>query len=1105
MQVHVRFRKGLIPFFLLFFSTMILASPGYISMPDLHGSQVVFTAEGDLWSAGLQGGAARRLTTHPGTEQYARFSPDGKTIAFSGEYGGNQDIFVIPAGGGEPRRLTWHPAEEEVLGWTPDGSRILFRSSRGEPHGNPEIYALSPQGGEAERVPLGWAGRLAIDPQTGRYAFNRISVERATWKRYRGGMAPAIWVGDPKPGDYRQVTTFPGLNAFPMWHGGRIFFLSDQGGTVNIWSMQPDGSGRQQHTRFSDWDARWPAMAPDGRIVFMLGGDMQLFDPQDDSVRVVKIDLPSDRILTRVRYTDPGRFLTNFDISPDGERLAVVSRGEIFSVPVKNGVTLPVTQGSGARENWVSFDPEGKRLAYVTDEPLEEEIRTTDSWGRGRPVTVKPAGTGGWHYPPLYSGDGKWIAYADQTQTLSIVPAAGGEPKALDRGDQSPITDYAWSPDGRFLAYSKSARTDYASIYIHDTKDGQTHRVTGPATDDRNPVWDPDGRYLFFAGNRLTNPVLDTRDLAAVELKPGKLYAVLLKQDTPNPLIEDQGLPPREEAGKDKAKKDEAKPEKSKEEAKEEKPAPKPVEIDFEGLERRVIELPVPGGLYGALAATSKKLFFLSFPVQGMAEGPQLFEEAPPQNTLMAFDWEKKEPKPFLEGVDSFALSVKSGKLAVLKNKGEIFVVDGAAPAAGDLSESRVDLGGIVLDLDPREEWKQIYYETWRQMRDFYWDPGMAQVDWKAVRDRYAALLPLLASRADLTDLLGEVIGEMSTSHTYIFGGDPGVRVVQIPTGLLGADLAREGDFFRVVRILRGDPADRVRSPLEEPGVGVAEGDYLIALDHRPFPGGMPFEALLENRAGKNLALTVNTKPAREGAREVVVTPLPSDAQLRYADWVRRNREYVAAKTGGKIGYLHIPDMMTGGLVAFDTWFYPQLDKEGMVVDARWNGGGFVSQILVERLRRRVLGFDRARNGTVISYPYRTLNGPFVVLTNEFAGSDGDIFPAAIQLEKLAPVIGMRSWGGVNGINSLRPLVDGGLITQPEAALWDPKQGYGLENRGVIPDIEVQNLPQDLAAGKDPQLDRALDELKIQAAARPRLEPAFPPAPPKNREAHQKE
>ena len=1090
------------------------AAPAYIRYPDINGNRIVFAAEGDLWLASDTGGVARRLTTHPGTEYFPRFSPDGKWIAFTGEYDGNQDVFVIPSEGGEPRRLTWHPGPDQVVGWTTDGAKVLFRSRAENPNGW-ELFAVGLDGSDPEKLPLGWSSRIAMDPDTGMWAFSRTTVEGRTWKRYRGGMAADIWVGHPDRADFRKVTSLPGSSEFPMWYGGRIYFLSDAGGTANIWSMKPDGADRKRHTDLKDWDARWPAMGRDGRIVFTLGADLQLFNARDGSVRKVTLELPSDRTLTRVRYPEADRTLSWFEIAPKGDRIAVVTRGEIFTIPVKDGPTMPVTRGSGARESWAGFSPDGKRLVYVTDEPREEEIRTVDAWGRGQPKVVKPAGAAGYHHPPKWSPDGKLIAYADQTNSLYVVAAEGGAPKLVDRSDQVEIRDYTWSPDGRWIAYSKTARTDYASIYIYDARNAAVHRVTGPYTNDYSPAWDPQGRYLYFLSDRSTNPILDGRDANAIEAQNVMPFMVMLRKDVKNPFAALKGLPDDEKSedkGKDEKPKADAKKAAEKQpEAKNvkaddkgEKP-PEPVEIDFDGLADRFVELSnVERGNYSNIGATAKFVYWLSHPVKGMAEQPHLFEEGQPDATLTSYDLEKKKVKPFTEGVAGYAVALKADKLAVMKRKGDIFVFD-AGPAAGDASDAKVSMEGVVVELEPLQEWAQIFWEAWRQERDFYWDAHMGGVDWKAIGEHYATLLPRLATRSDLQDLIGEMIGELNTSHTYIFGGDPGVRVSHVSTGLVGADVKREGDAYRVVRIVRGDPADNVRSPLAEPGVDVTEGSYILAVNHRPFAKGAPFFAAFEGLADKDVVLTVNSKPAAEGARDVVVRTLDGDRALRYADWVRRNREYVAARTGGKIGYIHIPDMSNDGMIAFNTWFFPQLDKEGMVVDCRWNGGGWVSEIILERFRRKVDSFDRSRGGAIETYPARTLNGPFVVLTNQFAGSDGDIFPAAVQLEKLAPVIGMRSWGGVIGINLDRWLVDGGLVTEPGDAWNDPKRGWTIENHGVDPDIEVDTTPQELAKGVDAQLDRGIAEVMKLHDANPPVKPKFDPIRDRSRDAFKQE
>jgi len=1067
----------------------------YLTYPDIHQDRLVFCAESDLWTADARGQDVRRLTTHPGNEYFPMFAPDGASIAFTGEYDGNRDVYVVPAGGGEPRRLTWHPAPDEVVGWWPDGQRVIFRSGGQDPHGNWHLYTVALAGGDPEELPLGWATRLDVDPATGLWAFNRSERERATWKRYRGGTASDIWVGDPEKADFRQVTDFPGPDLFPMWNDGRIYFLSDQGGTANLWSIAADGSDRRRHTDLDGgWDARWPAMGPDGRIVFTVAADLHVFDPATGEVARIDVTVPSDHVLTRVRYPDVGRWLTEATLSPDGERVAIVARGEVYSVAAKDGVTLPLSRTSGARERGIVYGPDGKKLLCVTDATGEEAFAVMDAWGRGEPETVKKAREGLWHYPPKWSPDGEWIAWGDSDYRLMVQKADGGGEREVDRGDFVEISDYAWSPDGRWLAYVKLEKNQFPSVYIYDTQAKATHAVTDANTADHSPAWDPDGRYLYFVSARATNPILGQTDWNNVETRNEMLYMVLLREDVENPLANRNGLPPAEEDaakdGDDDAKKDGNQDEAKKEDGDEEKP--EPVEIDLDGLQDRVVELPVERGNYGGLAATASHLFYVQAPLKGMAEQAGLFQSDGPDRVLMAFSLDDREAKPFVEGISGYELSGDGSKVLVMQGPGQLFVVGAAAPPGGELAKGKVDLSDVVIELEPRAEWAQIYHEAWRQLREFYWDEDMAGLDWQAIGERYASLLPRLASRADLSDLVGQLFGEVNTSHSYVWGGDPGVKVDRVGTGLLGCDTERDGDAYRVTRIYRGAPADRVRSPLDEPGVGVGEGDYIVAVNRTPVADAPSLLALLQDRAGKEVLLTVAPGDDRDATREVLVKTLPSEHDLRYADWVRRNREYVAEKTGGKIGYVHVPNMWTEGLVAFNKWFYPQLDKEGMIVDVRWNGGGAVSQMLVERLRRSLLAYSLRRGSESLgTYPERVLNGPFVVLTNEFAGSDGDIFPQAIQIEKLAPVIGKRSWGGVVGISSVRPLVDGGMVTNPQVAWWDFKDGFGLENRGVIPDIEVQNLPQELARGEDAQLDRGIKEVMRLHAENPPKEPDF--------------
>ncbi len=1102
------------------------AAPGYLRTPAIHADRLVFNAEGDLWTARIDGSAVRRITSHAGDEVLPRISPDGNWIAFAGDYDGNRDVFVIPADGGEPKRLTWHPGTDEPVGWTPDGSKVLIRSGRENPQWPPDIYTVPPDGGEPVKLPIGGALSFSIDPQSGRYAFTR-NGGGGTWKRYRGGTADDIWVGDPAKADFARVTTFDGTDMEPMWYGGVIYFLCDQGGTMNLWSMSPDGTGRKQLTRFDTWDARQASIDPTtGRIAFTLAADIHIYDPANGTERLVAIDLPSERTLTRIRYPDANQYLRSFALAPEGDRVAVEARGELYSLPAKEGVTLPLTFGSGAREDRVAYDPKGERVVYITDAGGDEALVTADAWGRGSVKQLVAPGVSGHAFPPTWSPDGTWIAWGDQANTLWIVKAAGGDPVKVERAEHWEISEYTWSPDGRWLAYNKPDQRGRGVIYIYDTKEAKIHRVTDWTTENRTPAWDPDGRYLYFISDRVVQPLLgDLGDFDQIQINPARPCLVLLRPDVKNPFAAIEGAPPgpddkkddkdgkgkKADQDKDKskdAKKDSKKDGGDKDDADKKDEKPEPVEITFDGIENRIVEVPVEPGRYFGLGATSGKLFYLSLELQPLFQGEFGDEDENGGGALISFDLEEKEAKPFLEGVEAFDLQPKAGKIAVRKsNHGGLFVFDADTPPGDEQDKKKVSTDNIVIELDPREEWQQVFVQAWRRLRDHYWDAGMHGVDWKAVRDQYATLLPRLGARADLGDLIAEMIGELSTSHTYVWGGDRGVNVPRVATGLLGARLQREGDAFKVERIFRGAPADRVRSPLDEPGSMVKEGEYILAINNRPFAEDLPFEALLGGLAGKQVLLTVNAKPTPEGSRTVVATAMKGgdEYSLRYADWVRRNREYVTEKTGGKMGYVHIPDMGGRGLKEFDTWFYPQLDKEGMVVDARWNGGGFVSQLIIERLMRRVISFDRARGGGTSTYPDKVLNGPFVVLTNEYAGSDGDIFPKAVQLAGLAPVIGKRSWGGVIGIRGIWEMADGGGVTTPEFAWWQPKGGWAIENHGVDPDIEVDNLPQELGRGVDAQLDRGIQEVLRLRQEKPPVVPNFGPAPDHSRKAFQGE
>ncbi len=1069
------------------------AHRGYPRFPDLHGEVVVFAAEGDLWQAPVRGGLARRLTTHPGNELFPRFSPDGTRLAFSGDYDGNQDVFVMPALGGAPKRLTFHPAMDQVLGWTPKGDAILFRSQRDHPHGDWTLYAVPAAGGDPVRLPLSRASRLAYEAGGERVALSLTDQDFRFWKRYAGGTAPQIFVGDLKGGPFRRLTTFKGTNAYPMWHAGRIYFLSDRTGTKNLWSMTPEGQDLKQHTRFDDFDLRFPSLSADGRIVFQHRAELKLLDTKSGEVRPIPVTIISDALSTRTRFTDPVRFLRRFELSPDGKYLGLEIRGNLHLIPAaKEGRRIALSRGSAARHQGLSFSDDGKQVATTSDASGETEITILDARGLKPPRQVTRGGAR-FKLAPVWAPGGKLIAYAESDNRLYVVPAEKGEPVLVDHSPYDRISDYAFSPDGRWLAYTKVEENYFSSIFLYDCERKQTVRVTEAAFNSWSPSFSTDGKHLAFLSDRTLNPFVDRLDSETAIDKATKPYLVLLSAKARSPF-----LPPDPERDEEKEKKE-------KKEAKATPGKLPKVELDPDGIAERIVEVPVPAGHLGGLFAGAGTLLYLSHPSRGMKDWEKLWwGDDEPTAALIRFDFKTKKEERLVEDLVGYELS-RDGKTIVLRKKQTklyAFKLGEKLPPEKALAELELPLPAIREEIEPRVEWRQIYNEVWRMMRDFYFAEDMGKVDWAAMGKKYAALLDRIASREELEDLMGELIAELSLGHTYLWGGDQR-RVERVPVGLLGADLEPDaGGLYRFRRIYPGANWDSERlSPLTLSHVKVREGEYLAKIDGRPVRAGDNVYSRLQRAAGELVQLTVARDPKGAITRDVEVTTLRSEAPLRYYAWVKHNRELVAERSKGQVGYLHLPDMMTAGMVEFDRWYYPQVRKAGLVVDGRWNRGGFVSQIMVKRLTRTILSWSKSRSGWVGPYPENTLNGRIVVLTNERAGSDGDIFARAVQVAKLGPVIGTRTWGGVVGINLSHPLVDKGTSTRPGYfAWWEPERGYRLEGEGVTPDVVVENDPGAEFRGSDAQLEKGIELVLELIRKNPPRPPAFGASPDKRKE-----
>lgn len=1070
---------------------LLIAVPGfcqsYLSFPDVWRDLIVFTCEGDLWTVPITGGVASRLTNAQGLEYMAKFSPDGNYIAFTGEYDkGGYDVYLIPSSGGEVKRLTYHPYSDVVICWSPDGKDVIFRSLRSSANSDYRLFAVSADGGFAREINLGEVARISYSPDGKSVAFTRYSIEFHTWKRYKGGLAPDIWVGNLETLDFKKITDYEGTDAFPMWYGDRIYFISDRNYTMNIFSMKPDGSDVRQHTFHDDYDVRWPSLGH-GKIVYHHAGDIWLFDIATGKYNKVEITVPSDRKEERQRFVEPIKFLTDYSLSPKGARVAFCARGEIALLPAKEGRLIYLTNTSGIREKYPRWSPDGKSLLYVSDTTGEDEIYVMDILS-GKSVQVTKD-TPGWKYEPVWSPDGEKIAYSDYSQTLYIVETKTGKRIRADSSEYWEIRQYSWSPDSRYLAYIKPEDHRFRSVFVFDTKDSRVYRITEGFTDDREPCWDPDGKYLYFLSDRTYNPVFSQVGFGAIVEKMTKPYLVLLEKAAKSPFLPKQ--PEEMEAEEQPKDKQDEGEKKGKEKEGDHK---KPIKIDFEGIADRIVEFPVEADRYWGLTAISGKVFYLS-------QVPKPSDEESGSKDLLfdlhMFDIKEKKDEVIISGIRSYDIS-PDGKKMIYRKGDQFYVVDAGEKGGADPSKA-VDISRWKINLNPREEWKQIFDEAWRLERDFYWAPDMAKVDWQGIKQKYEKLLPRIATRYELHDLIGEMIGELATSHTYIWGGDMG-RPEIIPVGMLGADIVADekAGRYRIAKIFEWEPsAPSSVSPLSLSYAGIKEGDYILAVNGKEIETSKDFYSYFVNLANEQVELTVNDRPTLDGARKVIVETIQDEGYLRYLDWVRSNRRFVDEASGGKIGYIHIPNMGTWGLAEFNRTFYPQLEKPALIIDVRYNGGGFVSELILEKIAVEVLAYGKTRRGKPYRYPEDALKAHRVVICNAHAGSDGDIFTRAFKLANLGTVIGTRTWGGVIGIRMDKPLVDGGMVTIPEFAWWEAAEGWNLENWGAVPDVIVDNLPLDQIRGRDVQLEKAVAILNGLLEKEPLEQPKVPPYPDK--------
>ncbi len=1088
-------------------------SVGYLRLPTVYGDSLVFVCEDDLWTVPAGGGPASRLTAGVAEASTPRFSADGSRIAFVGAEEGPAEVYVMPAAGGEAKRLTFQAAGVCTVATWDSAGAIVYSSDAGLGQARRGwLHRISPEGGLPERLELGPAKSISYGPGGGAVLSRRISREPALWKRYRGGTSGDLWIDSTGGGEFHPLIDLPGNLANPCWVGDRIFFLSDHQGTGNVYSCTPDGADLRRHTDHEEYYAR--NLSTDGAtLVYHAAGDLYLLRPDADDPQRLDIRLGSSRTQRNRRFVDAAEFMHSARLSPDGSGLTVTTRGKAFTFGNWEGPVTQLGEPGGVRYRLLTWLQDKRRLvAAVSDESEHERLAVLTADGTtpeqrlddidvGRILQLEPS--------PVADQ----VAVTTHRHELLLVDLSGATPRTsqLDRSEFIEISDLSWSPDGRWLAYTFGDTRHTTSIKLARVETGETAFATRPLMHDSKPAFDPEGKYLYFIGLRELDPVFDAWQWDLGFPKGQRPFLVTLRDDVPSPFV------PRPRPLESE---DAVHARKGKEELDVDDDTVAPVKIDLDGITRRVVAFPVPDGRYGRVVGVKGKAIFSSFPIEGTRRRDLRSPERGGNGTLEAYDFESQEQQKNADKISDFWLGA-DGK-TLLYRSGERLRVIGAGEKRDDddkgddpgRSTGWVDLERIKVSVRPAAEWRQMFREAWRLQRDHYWTEDMAGIDWDGIYRRYLPLVDRLGSRAEFSDLMWELQGELGTSHAYEWGGEYR-RGPQYQQGFLGVDWEYDpaSGGYRIGRIVEGDTWDAdATSPLNRPATGIEPGDQIIAVNGQPVGvrqqnGALPAtpNERLVNLAGQEVQLTVRRGAAEP--RTVTVRAIADEHPARYRDWVEANRRAVHEATGGRVGYIHVPDMMWDGFAEFHRSFLVEYDREGLIVDVRYNGGGAVSGLLLQKLARRRVGYDFSRWRAPEEYPAQSPRGPMVAVTNEWAGSDGDIFSHTFKLMKLGPLIGKRTWGGVIGINPRHALADNTITTQPEFSFFFDDVHWGVENYGTDPDIEVDIAPQDFARGTDPQLDRAIEVVldrmaeepghAPRVAARPML--AAPKLPPRAR------
>jgi tricorn protease len=1077
--------------------------PLLAQQPTLSKTSIVFAYGGYLWSVPRSGGEARQLTTG-GHEGYPIFSPDGKWIAFTGQYDGNTDVYVMPAEGGAPRRLTWHPGQDGALGWTPDGKRVLFVSDRDAYADFTRFYTVPVEGGVAEVLPMWRAFDGSYSPDGTRIAYVPNLQWQRAWKRYRGGQTTPIYLVRLSDLSLEKVARDNSNDANPVWFGDTVYFLSDRNGPVSLFAYDTKSKSIKQVLENKGFDLKSVSVGPDALVYEQFGG-IFLFDPASGQSKKVQIHLNGDLPATRPHFQKVAEMIQNAGISPTGARAVFEARGEILTVPAEKGDIRNLTRTPGAADRDPAWSPDGKWLAYFSDQSGEYTLHLVDQSGLGEVKKISLGNPPSYFYGPTWSPDSKKIAYTDKRLNLWYVDVEKGAPVkvATERfEDPSSATNQAWAPDSKWLTYTKYLPNHQHAVFVYSLDSGKESQITDGTADSRFPLFDKNGKTLYFTASTDVGLSVGWLDLSSFQHPLTRsVYAVVLKKGDPNPVepqSDEEKIAKPDEKGKDSGKdkdkdKDKGKEgdkEKDKGKEGEKKEEPPVVTIDFDGIGQRIVALPIRAANYIQLDAGKTGTLFLS----EIVDVPRFSE--PPTVTVSKFDLATRKTEPYVSGVTALYISANGEKALFRQGRPPAgpWIISGtaAAPKAG---EGALNLAAMEVYVDPREEWNQMYHEVWRIQRDFLYDPNHHGLNIPATENKYSAYLPGVGGRGDLNYLFVEMLGEVTIGHMFVGGGDlPKPR--QVKGGLLGADYNVENGRYRFVRIYNGENWNPdLRAPLTQPGVDVKTGEYLLEVSGRDVRPPAEVYSFFENTAGKQIKIKVGPNPDGKDAREVTVVPVDNEFSLRNRAWEEDNRRKVGELSGGKLAYVHVPDTAVGGYTNFNRFYFAQVDKQGAVIDERYNHGGEIADYLVDMLKRPLRNCAISREGEKFCSPLAQIYGPKTMIINEMSGSGGDALPWMFKQDGVGPLVGVRTWGGLVGIYNYPPLLDGGFVTAPRVAIYGLHGQWEVENHGIAPDIEVENDPASVAAGHDPQLEKAvqvtLEALKKNPVVLPD-HPAYP-------------